>query len=396
MLKGKKIIVGISASIAAYKAILLVRLMKKEGAEVRVVMTTSSKEFVSPLVLSTLSENPVWIDFYTESHWNNHVELGLWADLMVIAPATCNTLSKLANGLCDNLLIATYLSARCPVMIAPAMDEDMFKHPSTKLNIEKLISFGNQIIQPNNGFLASGLIGEGRLAEPEEIVQAVFLEIGRSHELTGKKILINAGPTQEMIDPVRYISNHSTGKMGIALAEAAFTKGAAVELVLGPSHLLPKFAQIKVHKIVTAEEMYDKMQAIFPTCDILIASAAVADYRTKEIAEEKIKKTNANLSIELVKNRDILAQLSSQKTHQKLIGFALETQNEEFNALHKLKSKKLDAIILNSINVEGAGFGTDTNQVTMFFKNGTSTKMELNSKAEIAKEIIEQIQLHLI
>ncbi len=395
MLKDKKIIVGISASIAAYKAILLVRLLKKEGAQVRVIMTTSAKEFVSPLVLSTLSENPVWIDFHTDSNWNNHVELALWADVMVIAPATCNTLSKLASGLCDNLLIATYLSARCPIMIAPAMDEDMFKHPSTTLNLEKLISYGNQIIQPNNGFLASGLMGEGRLAEPEEIVQTIIFQIGRSHEFRGKKILINAGPTQESIDPVRYISNHSTGKMGIALAEAAFLKGAEVELVLGPSHLLPKFPQIKVHHIITAEEMYDKMQEIFPTCDLLIASAAVADYRPKETAKEKIKKTNTNLSIDLVKNIDILAQLSSQKTHQKLIGFALETQNEEFNALEKLKSKKLDAIILNSMNVQGAGFGTDTNHVTMFLKNGTSYEIELNSKSEISKEIMEQIQLHI-
>ena len=394
MLKGKKIIIGISASIAAYKAILLVRLLKKEGAEVRVIMTSAAKDFVSPLVLSTLSENPVWIDFHTENKWNNHVELGLWADLMVIAPATANTLSKLANGLCDNLLIATYLSARCPIMIAPAMDEDMFKHPSSHLNIEKLISYGNQIVQPGNGFLASGLIGEGRLAEPEEILQAVTAQIGRSEEFRGKKIVINAGPTQEAIDPVRYISNHSTGKMGIALAEAAFLKGAEVELVLGPTHLLPKFPAIKVHHVVSAEEMFAKMQEIFPDCDLFIASAAVADYRSKDISNDKIKKNKANWSIELEKNIDILAHLSSQKTHQIVIGFALETQNETNYALEKLNAKNLDAIVLNSMNDQGAGFGTDTNQVKMFFKDGTISEMGLTSKSEIANQILEEIQVN--
>ena len=394
MLKGKKIIIGISASIAAYKAILLVRLLKKEGAEVRVIMTSAAKDFVSPLVLSTLSENPVWIDFHTENKWNNHVELGLWADLMVIAPATANTLSKLANGLCDNLLIATYLSARCPIMIAPAMDEDMFKHPSSHLNIEKLISYGNQIVQPGNGFLASGLIGEGRLAEPEEILQAVTAQIGRSEEFRGKKIVINAGPTQEAIDPVRYISNHSTGKMGIALAEAAFLKGAEVELVLGPTHLLPKFPAIKVHHVVSAAEMFAKMQEIFPDCDLFIASAAVADYRSKDISNDKIKKNKANWSIELEKNIDILAHLSSQKTHQIVIGFALETQNETNYALEKLNAKNLDAIVLNSMNDQGAGFGTDTNQVKMFFKDGTISEMGLTSKSEIANQILEEIQVN--
>ncbi|MFM6949224.1 MAG: bifunctional phosphopantothenoylcysteine decarboxylase/phosphopantothenate--cysteine ligase CoaBC [Aquirufa sp.] len=394
MLKGKKIIIGISASIAAYKAILLVRLLKKEGAEVRVIMTSAAKDFVSPLVLSTLSENPVWIDFHTENKWNNHVELGLWADLMVIAPATANTLSKLANGLCDNLLIATYLSARCPIMIAPAMDEDMFIHPSSHLNIEKLISYGNQIVQPGNGFLASGLIGEGRLAEPEEILQAVIAQIGRSEEFRGKKIVINAGPTQEAIDPVRYISNHSTGKMGIALAEAAFLKGAEVELVLGPTHLLPKFPAIKVHHVVSAAEMFAKMQEIFPDCDLFIASAAVADYRAKDISNDKIKKNKANWSIELEKNIDILAHLSSQKTHQIVIGFALETQNETNYALEKLNAKNLDAIVLNSMNDQGAGFGTDTNQVKMFFKDGTISEMGLTSKSEIAKQILEKIHVN--
>lgn len=394
MLKGKKIIIGISASIAAYKAILLVRLLKKEGAEVRVIMTSAAKDFVSPLVLSTLSENPVWIDFHTENKWNNHVELGLWADLMVIAPATANTLSKLANGLCDNLLIATYLSARCPIMIAPAMDEDMFIHPSSHLNIEKLISYGNQIVQPGNGFLASGLIGEGRLAEPEEILQAVTAQIGRSEEFRGKKIVINAGPTQEAIDPVRYISNHSTGKMGIALAEAAFLKGAEVELVLGPTHLLPKFPAIKVHHVVSAAEMFAKMQEIFPDCDLFIASAAVADYRAKDISNDKIKKNKANWSIELEKNIDILAHLSSQKTHQIVIGFALETQNETNYALEKLNAKNLDAIVLNSMNDQGAGFGTDTNQVKMFFKDGTISEMGLTSKSEIAKQILEKIHVN--
>lgn len=391
MLKGKKIILGISASIAAYKAIFLLRLLKKEGAEVRVVMTDAAKDFVSPLVLSTLSENPVWIDFQSNNVWNNHVELGLWADAMLIAPATANTLSKLANGLCDNVLIATYLSARCPVFIAPAMDEDMFKHPSSSQNIATLQSYGHHILQPGTGFLASGLIGAGRLVEPEEILIFLVENLIRGRQLIGKKVLINAGPTQEAIDPVRYISNHSSGKMGIALAEEAFLMGADVVLVLGPSAYLPKFNSIRVLRVVSAEEMLEKMQNEFENSDIIIASAAVADYRAKHRKDQKIKKSDSDLQIELEKNPDILSLLASQKKHQKIIGFALETEKEDENAMEKLRRKNIDAIVLNSLNVEGAGFGTDSNQVKMFFKNGECKEFLLSSKNEIAKQIIDSI-----
>lgn len=391
MLKGKKIILGISASIAAYKAILLLRLLKKEGAEIRVVMTESSKDFVSPLVLSTLSENPVWSDFHTQNVWNNHVELGLWADAMVIAPATANTISKMGSGLCDNILMATYLSARCPIFIAPAMDEDMFKHPTSTQNLDKLKSFGYQIIQPGNGFLASGLIGDGRLAEPEEIVSVLEELIGRSNELRGKKVLINAGPTQEAIDPVRYITNHSSGKMGIALAEAAYQKGADVELVLGPTHLRPKFKGINVKTIISADEMLIQMLELFDSSDIVIGAAAVADYKPEEIKSEKFKKKAKDWNLKLVKNPDILGVLGSKKTHQKVIGFALETQDEEINALTKLKAKNLDAIVLNSLKIYGAGFSTDTNHVIMFFENGIKKEFPLNLKTQIANQIFDSI-----
>lgn len=391
MLKGKKIILGISASIAAYKAILLLRLLKKEGAEVRVVMTESSKDFVSPLVLSTLSEYPVWSDFHNQNVWNNHVELGLWADAMVIAPATANTISKMASGLCDNILMATYLSAHCPIFIAPAMDEDMFKHPTSTQNLDKLKSFGYQIIQPGNGFLASGLIGDGRLAEPEEIVSVLEELIGRSNELRGKKVLINAGPTQEAIDPVRYITNHSSGKMGIALAEVAYQKGAEVELVLGPTQLRPKFKGINVKTIISADEMLIQMLELFDSSDIVIGAAAVADYKSEEIKSEKFKKKAKDWNLKLVKNPDILGVLGSKKTHQKVIGFALETQDEEINALTKLKAKNLDAIVLNSLKISGAGFSSDTNHVKMFFENGIKKEFPLNLKTQIANQIFDSI-----
>jgi len=391
VLKGKKIIVGISASIAAYKAILLVRLLKKEGAEIRVVMTQSARDFVSPLVLSTLSEHPVWIDFHTNNEWNNHVELGLWADAMIIAPATCNTLAKMANGICDNLLIATYLSARCPVFVAPAMDEDMFKHPSNQQNMSKIVSFGNHLIQTGTGFLASGLIGEGRLAEPEEIVSVLIDQIGRSTELKGMKVLINAGPTREAIDPVRYISNHSTGKMGISLAEQAYLMGAEVCLVLGPSSLKPAYSSINVVSVESADAMLEAMQSRYDSSDVVICSAAVADYKLQQVATEKIKKKDTNLTLDLVKNVDILAFLGETKKNQFLVGFALETEHEEQHAKEKLKRKKLDAIVLNSLRVQGAGFGTDTNQVKIFFKDGESKEIVLNLKTEIAKHILSNI-----
>lgn len=393
MLQGKKIIVGISASIAAYKAILLVRLLKKNGAEVRVVMTGASKDFVSPLVLSTFSNHPVWIDFHENNVWNNHVELGLWADAFIIAPATCNTLSKMANGLCDNIVIATYLSARCPIFIAPAMDEDMFKHPSTQQNLVKLQSFGNHILSVNTGFLASGLHGEGRMAEPEEMLLELVEKIGRGKSWYGKKVLISAGPTQEAIDPVRYISNHSSGKMGISLAEAFYLQGADVTLIAGPMALKPVFSGIHCVPVVSAKEMEEACLREFPNSDWAIMAAAVADYRPVTVASEKIKKKENTLDVLVEKTKDILAYLGTQKrSHQKLIGFALETENEEMNALDKLQRKNLDAIVLNSLKQPGAGFGLDTNQVQVFHASGERHTCSLKSKEAIAQELVDLFQ----
>lgn len=394
MLQGKKIVVGISASIAAYKAILLVRLLKKNGAEVRVVMTHAAKDFVSPLVLSTFSNHPVWIDFHDNNIWNNHVELGLWADAFVIAPATCNTLSKMANGLCDNIVLATYLSARCPIFIAPAMDEDMFKHPSTQQNLARLQSFGNRIVSVNTGFLASGLHGEGRMAEPEEILLELVEKIGRSNKWQGIKVLISAGPTQEAIDPVRYISNHSSGKMGISLAEAFYLQGAEVTVIAGPVSLKPAFSAINWIPVVSAKDMEEACLREFPKSDWTIMAAAVADYRPVSVANEKIKKKENTLEINLEKTTDILASLGSQKrSHQKLIGFALETENEEANALDKLQRKNLDAIVLNSLKDIGAGFGLNTNQVQVFHTSGERHACSLKSKEAIAQELVDLFHL---
>ena len=392
MLKGKKIILGISASISAYKSIFLLRLLKKEGAEVRVVMTKSATDFVSPLVLSTLSEHPVWIEFHENGVWNNHVELGLWADVFLIAPATCLTLSKLANGFCDNILVATYLSARCPILLAPAMDEDMFKHASTQQNLQKLREYGNEIIQPAVGFLASGLIGEGRLAEPEDILKYVIVRLNKSTEWEGKRVLINAGPTQEDMDPVRFISNHSSGKMGIALAEAAFMRGAEVQLVLGPTPLKPMYEQIEVVPVRSGQEMYQEMLSRFEEADLVIAAAAVADYRPQEIVSQKIKKKTDDWSLGLVKNVDILMELSKRKSHQKLVGFALETNDEVFHAKQKMEAKKLDAIVMNSLQTQGAGFGGDTNEVVVFCKNGNEKRLGLSTKNKIAEAILEYLK----
>ncbi|MHA8062053.1 bifunctional phosphopantothenoylcysteine decarboxylase/phosphopantothenate--cysteine ligase CoaBC [Aquirufa beregesia] len=393
MLQGKKIIVGISASIAAYKAILLVRLLKKNGAEVRVVMTQSAKDFVSPLVLSTFSNHPVWIDFHENNVWNNHVELGLWADAFIIAPATCNTLSKMANGLCDNIVIATYLSARCPIFIAPAMDEDMYKHPSTQQNLAKLQSFGNHILSVNTGFLASGLHGEGRMSEPEEILLELVENVGRGRSWQGEKVLISAGPTQEAIDPVRYISNHSSGKMGISLAEAFYLQGAHVTVIAGPMSFKPKFSGINWIPVVSAKDMEQACLREFPSSDWTIMAAAVADYRPVTVASEKIKKKENTLEISLEKTTDILATLGTQKrSHQKLIGFALETENEEAHALDKLQRKKLDAIVLNSLKELGAGFGMDTNQVHVFTSSGERHSLSLKSKEAIAQELVNLFQ----
>lgn len=388
-LEGKKIIVGISGSIAAYKTILLIRLLTKQGAEVRVVMTPSSKDFVSPLVLSTFSKHPVWIDFHDNNTWNNHVELGLWGDVFVIAPASCNTLSKMVSGQCDNLLIATYLSARCPIVIAPAMDEDMFKHPSTKENLEKLRSFGNHILSVGNGELASGLLGEGRMAEPEEIVEHLQHFFFSNSPWKGKKVVISAGPTQEAIDPVRFISNHSSGKMGVSLAEAFYTQGADVQLIAGPIHIQAKYRGIKTTSVVSAKEMEDVCLSAFKSADIMIMAAAVADFRPVSPAHQKIKKKDDGLTLELEKTTDILKELGkNKKKNQVLVGFALETNDEEKNALKKLNEKNLDCIILNSLQIPGAGFGTSTNQVTIFFKDEQVETIPLNSKETIASEIL--------
>jgi phosphopantothenoylcysteine decarboxylase/phosphopantothenate--cysteine ligase len=392
MFQGKKIILGISASIAAYKCIYLVRLLTSQGAQVRVVMTQATKDFVSPLVLSTFSNHPVWIDFHENNVWNNHVELGLWGDIFVIAPSTCNTLGKLAYGLCDNMLIATYLSARCPVVIAPAMDEDMYLHPATQASIHTLKTRGNHVLEVNSGALASGLHGPGRMAEPEEIVAYLATHFFRDKVLTGKRVLISAGPTQEAIDPVRFISNHSTGKMGIALANAFFMAGADVTLIAGPMNLQPDFQGITTVDVVSADDMENACLNAFEESDICIMAAAVADYRPIKIADQKIKKVDSDLSIELTRTSDILQKLGTmKKSGQCLIGFALETQHEEANAKAKLKRKNADFIILNSMQDEGAGFGLDTNQVTIYSANGSQESFALASKKDIANQICQYI-----
>jgi phosphopantothenoylcysteine decarboxylase/phosphopantothenate--cysteine ligase len=393
MLKGKKIILGITGSIAAFKAILLVRLLTKQGAEVRVVMTPSSRDFVSPLVLSTFSNHPVWINFHDNDNWNNHVELGLWGDAFVIAPATCSTLSKMANGQCDNLLIATYLSARCPVFIAPAMDEDMFKHPSTQSSLDKLRSYGNHILTVGTGELASGLYGEGRMTEPEEIIEHLTGFFLSNSAWKGKTVIVTAGPTQEAIDPVRFISNHSSGKMGVALAEALYLQGADVKLIAGPIDITPRYTGIQTIPVVSAKEMELACLKEFPTADAMVMAAAVADFTPKKVMDQKIKKKDEVLNIELEKTTDILYQLGKiKRANQILVGFALETDNEEANALKKLKEKNLDCIILNSLQVPGAGFGTSTNEVTIYFKDEKSETISLNSKEIIASEILARIE----
>ena len=392
-LQGKKIVLGITGSIAAYKSILLLRLLVKDGAEVKVILTPSAKDFVSPLVLSTLSKNNVLTDLFDENSWANHVELGRWADLMLIAPLSCNTLAKMAHGMCDNLLLAVYLSATCPVMIAPAMDEDMWKHPATKRNIEILQSYGNQIIPVEAGELASGLIGEGRMAEPENILQTVHGFFLTSAQFKGQKILITAGPTYEAIDPVRFIGNHSSGKMGIALADELTNRGADVVLVLGPSSQQITNNSVKVIRVNSAEEMYQQSVEQFADSQVAIMSAAVADYTPIVTANEKIKKNEGELEIKLKKTKDILAKLGeSKKDGQYLVGFALETTNEKEYALGKLKSKKADMIVLNSLNDAGAGFGGDTNKSTIFDKNEREYSFTTKSKKDVAKDIVDTIK----
>jgi phosphopantothenoylcysteine decarboxylase/phosphopantothenate--cysteine ligase len=398
ILSGKKIVLGISGGIAAYKTATLVRLFIKAGAQVQVIMTSASKDFVTPLTLATLSKNPVYSSFYNDEEdnvqWNNHVDFGLWADLMVIAPATANTLSKMANGNCDNLLIATYLSAKCPVYFAPAMDLDMYKHPSSIASFEALKKFGNIMIPAESGELASGLSGEGRMAEPENIIDFIVADIESKLPLKGKKILITAGPTYEAIDPVRFIGNHSSGKMGFEIAKSAANLGAEVILVSGPTYLSVSHSLIQVVPVVSAQQMYDACHKYFNEVDVALAAAAVADYKPKVVANQKIKKSEASFSIELEKTKDILESLGKIKNKQFLIGFALETENEIENAKLKIQKKNLDLIVLNSLQDEGAGFGKSTNKVTFIDQFFTIEPMLLKSKEEVATDIINKIIAH--
>lgn len=392
MLAGKKILVGITGSIAAYKSVYLVRLLIKAGAEVKVIMTPSAKDFVSPLTLSTLSRNPVIIDLFDEQSWANHVMLGRWADIMVIAPLSCNTMAKMANGLCDNLLLATYLSATCPVVVAPAMDEDMWHHPSTKANLGKLESFGNHIIPVEKGDLASGLNGEGRMAEPEGIIEYITTNFFLTRPLDGKKALVTAGPTYEPIDPVRFIGNHSSGKMGIAIAKELYHRGAAVTLVMGPSQYEFSAEGIVVVRVKTADQMYKSCHESYPESDLTVMAAAVADYTPVETADQKIKKKSDSLTITLSKTKDILKSLGEKKnSKQVLVGFALETNDEKKNALEKLAKKNADMIILNSMMDAGAGFGYDTNKITIFDKSGQEFSFDTKSKTDVAKDIVDTI-----
>jgi phosphopantothenoylcysteine decarboxylase/phosphopantothenate--cysteine ligase len=394
MLKNRNILVGVTGSIAAYKSAFLVRLLVKAGANVKVIMTEAASEFITPLTLSTLSKNPALISFTKnkEGEWNNHVELGLWADAFLIAPASANTMAKMTSGICDNLLMATYLSARCKVYFAPAMDLDMYKHKATLDNLKRLQSFGNIIIQPGTGELASGLFGEGRMAEPEEIVAFLEKEFSKGLPLKGKKALVTAGPTYEAIDPVRFIGNHSSGKMGFAIAEELAKQGAEVTLVCGPNSLTLENRNIKRIDITSAEELYKASTEAFKKSDIAILSAAVADYKPATVAKQKIKKSEGTKNIELTPTKDTLAELGKlKKGKQLLVGFALETNNETENAKLKLKKKNLDLIVLNSLNDKGAGFKNETNKITIIGKNNKSIKFELKSKTEVAKDIVEVI-----
>lgn len=392
MLEGKKILLGITGSIAAYKSAFLVRQLVKAGAEVRVIMTPSATDFISKLTLSTLSKNKVLVDLFDEDSWANHVMLGRWADVMLIAPLSCNTLSKMAHGQCDNLLLAVYLSATCPVVAAPAMDEDMWHHPSTRENIQKLVTYGNKIIPVGKGDLASGLVGDGRMAEPDNIIKYVEDNIFVSQSLAGKKAFVSAGPTYEPLDPVRFIGNHSSGKMGVAIAEELFARGADVTLIMGPSAIKLPSNGIRSVRVNTAEEMYKACTTQFANSDIGVMAAAVADYTPAEVATDKIKKNKDELVIELKKTKDILKSLGEKKSkEQVLVGFALETNNEREYALDKLKRKSADMVVLNSLNDKGAGFGTDTNKISIFDKSGKEFHYELMSKKEAAKNIVDTI-----
>lgn len=394
MLEGKKIILGVSGSIAAYKAAFFVRLLVKEGAEVKVIMTHAAKDFITPTTLATLSKNPALSEFTKNDsgEWNNHVDLGLWADAMIVAPASANTLGKMANGLCDNLLLATYLSARCPVFFAPAMDLDMYQHPSVLNNIEKLKSFGNQLIEAEHGELASGLVGTGRMAEPEHMVAILKDHFASSRPLAGKTILITAGPTYEAIDPVRFIGNHSTGKMGFALAEEAARQGAKVILVSGPTHLGTEHPNIQLIRVQSGKQMYEACIKANDTADVNILAAAVADYAPREVATQKIKKKSIEMSIDLIKTTDIAKELGVLKRKGQInVGFALETNSEIENAQEKIIKKNFDLIVLNSLRDKGAGFGHDTNKISIIDKENNILDFELKTKQEVAKDIINAV-----
>ena len=401
MLKDKNIILGVTGSIAAYKAAVLVRMLVRNQAVVKVIMTSYAKEFITPLTLATLSKNPLLVDFYNPENgdWNNHVDLGLWADAMVVAPATANTIAKMANGIADNLLLTTYLSARCPVFIAPAMDLDMFNHPATQKNIETLQKSGNIIIEPATGDLASGLSGKGRMEEPELITNILDTFFSKKafkkkvqEKIAGKRILITAGPTYEPIDPVRFIGNHSSGRMGYALAESLAELDAKVVLISGPTSLQITNANITVISVTSAEEMYHECMHHFPEMDGAILSAAVADYRPARYAEKKIRSSNKNLVLDLEPTRDIAEQIGKiKKENQFLVGFALETDKETANAYKKLKRKNFDFIVINSLTDQGAGFQTETNKISILDKNNKLLNFELKSKKEVAKDIIQSL-----
>jgi len=392
MFQGKKILVGITGSIAAYKTILLIRELVKANAEVKVVMTTAAKDFVSPLTLSTLSKNPVAIELFADGSWSNHVMLGRWADLFLIAPLSCNTMAKMAHGFCDNLLLATYLSATCPVAAAPAMDEDMWHHPATKANLATLSEHGVQIIPVETGELASGLHGEGRMAEPSAILSFIEKYFFREPDLEGKTAIVSAGPTHEPLDPVRFISNHSSGKMGVAIAEELASRGAHVHLVLGPSQVTTRQNNITIHPVTTAADMYQDCVRLFDEADLAVMSAAVADYKPADISKEKIKKEGDKMVLELVKTMDILQALGDKKKKQQLlVGFALETINEKEYARNKMIKKNADIMVLNSLNDNGAGFGYNTNKITIFEKDGNELQYEQKSKQQVAHDIVDRI-----
>jgi phosphopantothenoylcysteine decarboxylase/phosphopantothenate--cysteine ligase len=393
-LNNKRILLAVTGSIAAYKSAILVRLLVKEGAEVQVIMTTSALDFITPLTLATLSKNPVHHQFYDSKTgvWTNHVDLGIWADLLLIAPISANTIAKLANGSCDNLLSAVYLSARCPVMLAPAMDLDMYRHPAVMQNLEKLVSYGNIVLDAESGELASGLSGQGRMMEPEHILNKVLQHFHTQQTLKGKQVLITSGPTQEDIDPVRFISNHSSGKMGAAIADVFADNGAQIHLILGPGAKIPQNKNIKIYPVRSASEMYEKAAALHSNMDICIFAAAVADYAPKEIQSQKIKKSTHTLTLDLVKNVDIALTLGKEKNMNQIhVGFALETENENAYAKAKLESKNFDVVVLNSTRDAGAGFQVDTNKVKLFFKDGRQIESDVKPKKEIAAMLLEAI-----